>query len=480
MRRSAALAMAAVLVPAAGAVGVMPSASALVEGTPAPAAVGATAVPPTDTPTMPSDTSTTAPTTAPRDTPAAPPPVAPPATSSDTPTTTPSSPPTPRPTSPKTNVSQHVRMSLQCSGCPGPLQFVTGVGQLRLVGTTLPARPGARVSIQRRAPGGSAYGQVAEVTTDRTGAFTWTGPMGPAGTSSYRAVLPGQATSSVASATVVDAAITASAPAGQDTLVDPTVSGVATPRAAGLQVRTEVLTPVGWRTSQVGMTRSGGGFALPLTYGRGAVGVVTVRTAMTLPGGRVVASPSRAVNRLAVLNPVVRQTVAADVPRTYRAGCPVGPASLRTIDMNHWGFDGRIHRGRLVIRTANVTPILTSFRTAFDGRFPIREMRDASVYGGDDIISMEHDNTNGFNCRRVTGNPYRLSPHSYGTSIDINTVENPYRIPSGVWLPKNGQVYVRRTPYRPGMLTPSTPFTKALLGNGFTWLSGFDWQHFQR
>ncbi|WP_050347131.1 M15 family metallopeptidase [Arsenicicoccus sp. oral taxon 190] len=371
-------------------------------------------------------------------------------------------------------------MSLRCTGCTGPWQWVAGVGQTTVVGTVLPLRAGTPVAIERKAPGAAAYVRVAQVSTGSAGTFAWTGPMSPVGATSYRAVLADRTSSAPVAVTVTPASVTAAAPTALDTLVDPTVTGVATPRAAGLPVRAEVLTPVGWRPARVGTTGPGGGFALPVAYGHGAVGVITVRTALTLPTGAVVASPSRGITRLAVLSPVVRQTVAADVPRTYRAGCPVGPASLRTIDMNHWGFDGRIHRGRLVVRTANVGPILTSFQTAFSGRFPIREMRDASVYGGDDVVSMEHDNTNGFNCRRVTGNPYRLSPHSYGTSVDINTVENPYRIPSGVWLPKNGQAYVRRTPYRPGMLTPSTPFTKALIGQGFTWLSGFDWQHFQR
>ncbi|MCG7322845.1 M15 family metallopeptidase [Arsenicicoccus bolidensis] len=480
--------MAAVLVPAAGALGVAPSAWALAGSTPAPAPSSlpagnslpgaptrpasaddpATAAPTTSAPTTSAPT-TSAPTS---EAPGAP-------VGAPTSTTPPAPPPSPRPTAPRTHDSQQVRVSLQCAGCGG-WDWVAGVGQTRVVGMVLPARAGTPVRILRKAPGAAAYVQVATATTGTSGAFSWTGPMGAVGTSSYQAVVEGAPASAQVARAVVAPSVTMTVPPATDTLKNPPVTGVVSPRIAGIRVRTEVLTPAGWRTSQIGTTRAGGAFTLPLTYGQGTVGVVTVRTAITVPNGVVAASPSRGINRVAVMDPVVRGTVAADVPRTHRAGCPVGPASLRTIDMNHWGFDGRIHRGRLVIRTANVTPILNSFQTAFNGRFPIREMRDASVYGGDDIISMEHDNTNGFNCRRVTGNPYRMSPHSYGTSVDINTVENPYRIPSGVWLPKNGQAYVARTPYRPGMLTPSTPFTKALLGNGFTWLSGFDWQHFQR
>ena len=44
---------------------------------------------------------------------------------------------------------------------------------------------------------------------------------------------------------------------------------------------------------------------------------------------------------------------------------------------------------------------------------------------GSDLAAMRADNTSAFNCRTVTGNPYRLSQHSYGNAIDINTVRNP-------------------------------------------------------
>ena len=39
---------------------------------------------------------------------------------------------------------------------------------------------------------------------------------------------------------------------------------------------------------------------------------------------------------------------------------------------------------------------------------------------------MADGNTSAFNCRRVTGNPTKLSQHSYGNAIDINTRQNPY------------------------------------------------------
>ena len=50
-----------------------------------------------------------------------------------------------------------------------------------------------------------------------------------------------------------------------------------------------------------------------------------------------------------------------------------------------------------------------------------------------DIAAMKADNTSAFNCRPVTGNPYRVSQHSYGNAIDINTVRNPYVVGSRVY-----------------------------------------------
>ena len=53
----------------------------------------------------------------------------------------------------------------------------------------------------------------------------------------------------------------------------------------------------------------------------------------------------------------------------------------------------------------------------------------------------------------MVGNPYRLSQHSYGNAIDINTVENPYVTGSRVY-PAGSRRYLDRSPYRRGMILP--------------------------
>ncbi|HEY3514187.1 MAG TPA: M15 family metallopeptidase [Kribbella sp.] len=184
----------------------------------------------------------------------------------------------------------------------------------------------------------------------------------------------------------------------------------------------------------------------------------------------------------AALNPKVYAVSAAMVPNTYRAGCPVKPSSLRLLQLNYWGFDGRVHRGELILRDAAVAKMIAVWTSTFAAKFPIRQMRRVDVFGGNDIRSMAADNTSAFNCRRVTGDPYSLSPHSYGWAIDVNTVENPYLAANGVWYPSNGLAYRNREVVRPGMLFANSVATKALIGQGYFWGAGWakpDYQHFE-
>jgi hypothetical protein len=56
-------------------------------------------------------------------------------------------------------------------------------------------------------------------------------------------------------------------------------------------------------------------------------------------------SSSKTFTRIAVINAVITQTTSADVEKTYHAGCPVGPSKLRTVTMNFYGLDKKMHRG---------------------------------------------------------------------------------------------------------------------------------------
>src|ERR687891_28556 len=102
------------------------------------------------------------------------------------------------------------------------------------------------------------------------------------------------------------------------------------------------------------------------------------------------------------------------VGSSWRPGCPVHHSKLRLLELTHLGFDGDVHRGRLIVH-----------------------------YGADDRRSMKADNTSAFNCRFVAGTT-RWSMHAYGKAIDLNPIENPYVSGSHV-SPPAGEPFADRS-----------------------------------
>ncbi|MEU9304723.1 M15 family metallopeptidase [Streptomyces sp. NPDC048269] len=213
-----------------------------------------------------------------------------------------------------------------------------------------------------------------------------------------------------------------------------------------------------------------------------AVAAVAVLCTATLACTAVPSHPLAArVQAHAALAAEVDRVPAAALGATYGPGCPVGPDRLRLIRMNHWGFDGKVHRGELVVHERSVRPLLYVFGKAFEARFPIRRMRSAAVYGGDDARAMADDNTSAFNCRQVTADPSRLSRHAHGEAVDVNPVENPYVDRQGTARPPAGRRYLRRDRLTPGMIRPGDVITRAFEKVGWHWGGGWanpDYQHF--
>ncbi len=172
--------------------------------------------------------------------------------------------------------------------------------------------------------------------------------------------------------------------------------------------------------------------------------------------------------------PRVQRVTASQIPYTYRSGCPVGPSGLRRVLMPYYDWAGVPRYGKLIVRTSANDDMRRVFQRAFSGRFPIRRMNPVDVYRGSDVRAMEADNTSAFNCRKVTGNPYRLSQHSYGNAIDINTFENPYVTSSTVY-PSGSRTYLNRSWVRKGMIVRSGPIARGMAAEGWPW--GARWSH---
>ncbi len=175
------------------------------------------------------------------------------------------------------------------------------------------------------------------------------------------------------------------------------------------------------------------------------------------------------------------QTVtAADLPSTYRAGCPVAPQDLRLLRMAHLDFAGISQTGEMVVHADQVLPVLRVFARLHEARFPLARMQRVDVFGGSDAASMDANNTSGFNCRRTTSGT-AWSEHAYGRAVDLNPVQNPYVSGSTV-LPEAGRAYLNREDRRPGMVVAGDVVVQAFSGQGWgwggAWASTKDYQHF--
>lgn len=157
----------------------------------------------------------------------------------------------------------------------------------------------------------------------------------------------------------------------------------------------------------------------------------------------------------------------------------------RIIDVLYYSFDGKIHKGQLVIDERLVRDIREVFRVALKTKFPITSVipisHDRFFDNGkwnDDDQSMLSNNTSAFNYRTVTGGK-SLSMHAYGYAIDINPVQNPY-IKGSIVLPPEA-VYDTR---QPGTLAYDSPIVKTFKRLGWTWGGNWkslkDYQHFEK
>jgi hypothetical protein len=178
------------------------------------------------------------------------------------------------------------------------------------------------------------------------------------------------------------------------------------------------------------------------------------------------------------VTPVAR----AQLPHSWRPGCPVAPSSLRRLRLSYWGFDGNRHVGTLVVNESAVGDLTVVFRRLYRARFPIRRMRPIDAYGGNDERSLAADNTAAFNCRYAVGSgPNRWSAHAYGVAIDVNPVENPY-LEGGRVHPRAGKAYLDRTNIRPGMAVRGGLLVSSFAAVGWKWGGRWtgtpDYQHF--
>ncbi len=153
----------------------------------------------------------------------------------------------------------------------------------------------------------------------------------------------------------------------------------------------------------------------------------------------------------------------------WRPGCPVPLSQLRLLTVKHWGFDGRVHNGQLVVNQDVAKPLQAVFERLYELRFPIRYLR-VNIYGPKGVP--EHGDVSGsFECRKAVPSPCgtgsgNWSNHAYGHAVDLNPRENPYVGCGRVRDPTRAR-YITRTRLYKGMVTPAVVRAFASIGWGW-------------
>jgi hypothetical protein len=183
--------------------------------------------------------------------------------------------------------------------------------------------------------------------------------------------------------------------------------------------------------------------------------------------------------QVASLTPAQRKAM---TPAVWRPGCPVALSDLRRVTITYIGFDGRSHRGALVVNRTVAAPVARAFGELYAARFRIRRMLPIEAYGGSDFNSIEADNTSAFNCRSATGSSH-WSEHAYGRAIDLDPIENPYVTAAGTTSHAASRPYLERVRVRarPGVIAEGGSVLRAFArigwGWGGRWSGARDYQH---
>lgn len=172
--------------------------------------------------------------------------------------------------------------------------------------------------------------------------------------------------------------------------------------------------------------------------------------------------------------------------KSYSEACTIGIDNLQYVRVLHFGFDGEIYIGEMVVNKLIAKDVVSIFKELFDAGYPIERMVLVDEYDADDNLSMQANNTSSFNYRVIEGTS-TLSKHAYGLAIDINPKYNPYvRTVNGneVVEPEGSAEYADRSLENSYYIQKDDVCYNAFAKRGFTW--GGEWEeskdyhHFQK
>lgn len=153
--------------------------------------------------------------------------------------------------------------------------------------------------------------------------------------------------------------------------------------------------------------------------------------------------------------------------------------NLAIMNVAYYSFDGKLHRGQLVVHRDVQSDIEKVFELILKEKFPVAKCIPIVKYGWSDSISMANNNTSSFNYRTIAGTN-RLSLHAYGLAIDINPYNNPVVYENGRISPKGAKY----DPKKAGTFSSECQIVKLFKELGWRWGGEFvsfkDYHHFDK
>jgi hypothetical protein len=149
---------------------------------------------------------------------------------------------------------------------------------------------------------------------------------------------------------------------------------------------------------------------------------------------------------------------------SWHPGCPAPLEDLVAIHLRHFGFDGAVHDGVLVIHRRVAPEMVAAFGALFAAKFPIERMQPYEDFAVGEYAAS--NDTVGFYCRPAQDNPDVFSWHAYGLAIDINPLTNPYHDPKG-WWPAGSDG--NRERQAPGLIDAGSEAIRIFMQQGWQW-----------
>ena len=194
------------------------------------------------------------------------------------------------------------------------------------------------------------------------------------------------------------------------------------------------------------------------------------------------------LKRLFTANAIDAATAQRMKGKSYRTDCRIPLTDLRLLHVAHRNANGQTQLGEIVCHKRIAEKLLRIFSQLYQANYRIERIRLIDDYDADDERAMTDNNTSCFCYREVAGSQ-KLSKHSQGLAVDINTLYNPCvanRQGRQTVQPQAGRPYAFRRDQRqdiPYKIDHNDLAYKLFRAEGFTW--GGDWrtvkdyQHFE-